>query len=70
MLNDKILLEFGIDRGMTHAEFYITSNSPVFGELAIRPFGGYYMPLITKVYGFDAWGRLMFNLNVVKNPWI
>jgi biotin carboxylase len=54
-LNDKILLEFGINRGMTHSEFYLTANGPLFGELAIRPPGGYYMPLISHVYGFDAW---------------
>ena len=55
VLNDKIIEEFGVDRGMTHAEFYLTKDGPVFGEIAIRPPGGYYMELITKVYGFDSW---------------
>lgn len=53
--NDKILQHLGVDRGVTHAEFYLTKNGPVFGEVAIRPPGGYYMELIQKVYGFDPW---------------
>jgi len=54
-LNDRVIEHFGVDRGMTHSEFYLTKNGPVFGEIAIRPPGGYYMELISKVYGFDAW---------------
>lgn len=54
-LNDKVLDGFGVDRGVTHAEFYLTKSGPVFGEIAIRPPGGYYMDLIQKVYGFDPW---------------
>lgn len=54
-LNDKVIEHFGVDRGMTHAEFYITDHGPVFGEIAIRPPGGYYMELIERVYGFDSW---------------
>ncbi|MFT6544182.1 MAG: biotin carboxylase, partial [Bacteriovoracaceae bacterium] len=54
-LNDEIIRKFGVDRGMTHAEFYLTKDGPVFGEIAIRPPGGYYMELIQKVYGFDSW---------------
>ena len=54
-INDQVIKHFGLDRGMTHAEFYLTRNGPVFGEIAIRPPGGYYMELIEKVYGFDPW---------------
>jgi biotin carboxylase len=54
-LNDKVVKDFGVDRGMTHAEFYLTDDGPVFGEIAIRPPGGYYMELISKTYGFNAW---------------
>jgi hypothetical protein len=60
-LNDKVVKDFGVDRGMTHAEFYLTDDGPVFGEIAIRPPGGYYMELISKTYGFDAW-ELYINL--------
>ena len=54
-LNDKVIKEFGVDNGMTHAEFYLTDDGPVFGEIAIRPPGGYYMDLIKRVYGFNSW---------------
>ncbi len=61
-INDKVIEKFGVDRGMTHAEFYLTQNGPVFGEIAIRPPGGYYMDLIQKVYGFNSW-QLYINLS-------
>ncbi len=54
-LNDAVIKDFGLDRGMTHAEFYITPKGPLFGEIAVRPPGGYYMELIQRVYGFDPW---------------
>ena len=54
-LNDKLITHFGLDSGMTHAEFYLTDNGPLFGEIALRPPGGYLMNLIEKVYGFDPW---------------
>ena len=54
-LNDKVIKHFKLDRGVTHSEFYLTKDGPVFGEIAVRPPGGYYMELIQKVYGFDAW---------------
>ncbi|MFT6270043.1 MAG: biotin carboxylase [Alphaproteobacteria bacterium] len=54
-LNERVIKHFKLDAGMTHAEFYLTKNGPVFGEIAVRPPGGYYMELIQRVYGFDAW---------------
>lgn len=54
-LNESVIKHFKLNRGMTHAEFYLTKSGPVFGEIAVRPPGGYYMELIQKVYGFDAW---------------
>jgi biotin carboxylase len=54
-VNDLVIEKFGVDRGVTHAEFYLTKNGPIFGEIAIRPPGGYYMDLINKVYSFDSW---------------
>lgn len=53
-LNDKVIESFGIERGLTHAEFYLTANEPVFGEIAVRPPGGYYMELIERAYRFDT----------------
>lgn len=66
-MNNEIVRSFGVDRGMTHAEFYITDRGPVFGEIAIRPPGGYYMNLITKTYGFDAW-KAYVQLSCGKDP--
>lgn len=54
-LNEKVIKHFKLSAGMTHAEFYLTKKGPVFGEIAVRPPGGYYMELIQKVYGFDPW---------------
>jgi predicted ATP-grasp superfamily ATP-dependent carboligase len=54
-LNRRIIEHFGIDRGLTHAEFYLTADGPLFGEIAMRPPGGYFMNLIEKSYRFDPW---------------
>lgn len=48
----------GITDGMTHAEVFLTSSGPVFGEVALRPPGGRIMPLIEAAYGFDPWRAL------------
>ncbi len=72
-INDKVIEKFGVDRGMTHAEFYLTKNGPIFGEIAIRPPGGYYMELIKKVYEFDSWKEYVnlcceMSVSVNENP--
>ncbi|MCB0378996.1 MAG: ATP-grasp domain-containing protein [Bdellovibrionales bacterium] len=54
-LNRKVISAMGIRWGMTHLEFYITQDKVLFGEIAIRPPGGYIMELIKKVYDFDPW---------------
>ncbi len=54
-INDQVIKGFGVKNGMTHAEFYITKNGPTFGEMAVRPPGGYYMELIEYAYGFNPW---------------
>ena len=40
---------------MTHLECYLTKKGLLFGEIALRPPGGYLMNLIKIVYGFDPW---------------
>lgn len=55
LINDRALEVFEVENGMTHAEFYLTKNGPLFGEMAIRPPGGYYMELIEQAYAFDPW---------------
>ena len=54
-INDEVIKAFEVQNGMTHAEFYLTKSGPLFGEIAIRPPGGYYMELIEKAYGFNPW---------------
>ncbi|MFT5756992.1 MAG: putative ATP-grasp superfamily ATP-dependent carboligase [Alteromonadaceae bacterium] len=54
-INDQVIKGFGVKNGMTHAEFYLTKDGPVFGEMAVRPPGGYYMELIEYAYGFNPW---------------
>ena len=54
-INDRVIRAFGVENGMTHAEFYLSSKGPIFGEMAVRPPGGYYMELIEEAYGFDTW---------------
>lgn len=66
-MNDLVIRHFGLDRGMTHAEFYLTENGPLFGEIAARPPGGYYMELIERVYGFDPW-KAYVQLSCEQNP--
>lgn len=54
-INDQVIKGFGVKNGMTHAEFYLTKTGLVFGEMAVRPPGGYYMELIQYAYGFNPW---------------
>ena len=55
LINNRALEVFEVENGMTHAEFYLTKEGPLFGEMAIRPPGGYYMELIEQAYKFDPW---------------
>jgi len=54
-LNRRVLDALNISWGMTHAEFYLTHRGPLFGEIALRPPGGYIMELLRLAWGFDAW---------------
>ncbi len=58
-LNQRVINSFQIQRGMTHLELFLTSGGPVFGEIALRPPGGYLMDLIERSYGFDPWQCLL-----------
>lgn len=53
--NRHIIDIFQIENGMTHLEIYLTQQGIVFGEIAIRPPGGYIMELLEIAYGFNAW---------------
>lgn len=55
-LNKTIIRLFNIENGMTHLEIYVTAQGEIlFGEIALRPPGGYIMDLLEYSYGFDAW---------------
>jgi predicted ATP-grasp superfamily ATP-dependent carboligase len=66
-LNRQIIEHFGIDRGLTHAEFYLTKHGPLFGEIAMRPPGGYFMNLLEKSYRFDPW-EAFIQVELDENP--
>ncbi len=58
-LNRKVIHGLDIQWGITHLEAYLTPKGPLFGEIALRPPGGYIMDLMSKAYEFDAWKSLV-----------
>ncbi|MEZ4749425.1 MAG: ATP-grasp domain-containing protein [Bdellovibrionota bacterium] len=54
-LNTQVIEALKIQWGITHLEVYLSDSGALFGEIALRPPGGYIMELITKAYGFNAW---------------
>ena len=49
----------GIAWGMTHLEVYLTENGPLFGEIALRPPGGYIMNAISHAWDFNPWAAFV-----------
>jgi hypothetical protein len=54
-VNHRVVEALDITWGMTHAEFYRTPAGVLFGEIALRPPGGYLMDLIELSWRFDPW---------------
>jgi hypothetical protein len=54
-LNMKVIKTMNIKWGLTHLEYYRKPNGLLFGEIALRPPGGYIMELIKCAYDFDPW---------------
>lgn len=54
-VNKKVVDALGIEFGMTHLEVYFNQDHVLFGEIALRPPGGYIMDLIKKSYHFNPW---------------
>lgn len=54
-LNQKVVKSMNIKWGMSHMEFYITKEGILFGEIALRPPGGYIMNGIKEAYDFNPW---------------
>ncbi|NND66425.1 MAG: ATP-grasp domain-containing protein [Halioglobus sp.] len=55
LLNREVIKAMNIKWGLTHLEYYRKPGSLLFGEIALRPPGGYIMELIRGAYDFDPW---------------
>lgn len=53
--NATTLKKLKINWGLTHLEFYRHKNGTLFGEVALRPPGGYIMKLLKAAYDFNPW---------------
>ena len=60
-LNRQVLNALDIRWGITHAEYYLADDQIYFGEIAVRPPGGYIMDLISLAHNFDAWKAFVDN---------
>ena len=58
-LNRRVIEALAIRWGMTHLEVYLTEAGPLFGEIALRPPGGYIMEMLPLAYDFDAWDAFL-----------
>ena len=58
-LNERVIAALGITWGMTHLEVYLTKNGPLFGEIALRPPGGYIMNAISHAWDFNPWAAFV-----------
>jgi len=54
-LNRRAIEGLRVDWGITHVEMYLAEDGPLFGEIALRPPGGYIMELLELAWGFSAW---------------
>lgn len=54
-LNERVISALGIAWGMTHLEVYLTKKGPLFGEIALRPPGGYIMNALSHAWEFNPW---------------
>jgi hypothetical protein len=58
-LNERVISALGIVWGMTHLEVYLTTRGPLFGEIALRPPGGYIMNAISHAWDFNPWAAFV-----------
>jgi biotin carboxylase len=54
-LNSRVIESLHIKWGLTHLEYYLTKDGILFGEVALRPPGGYIMDTLELVYGQSFW---------------
>lgn len=71
-INSQIMTGFGFERGVTHAEFYLTRDGEVyFGEVGARVGGAYIVPMLEKACGLniaDEWARIEIDHNYMPSP--
>ena len=60
-INVAVIAALKLEWGLTHAEFYWNDKQVLFGEIALRPPGGYIMECIGLAYNFDAWEAFVAN---------
>jgi hypothetical protein len=58
-LNRRVIEALRIRWGITHLEVYLTADGLLFGEIALRPPGGYIMNAMQHAYAFDPWAALV-----------
>lgn len=59
-LNQNVLKALKVKWGITHLEYYIDQNKNIFfGEIALRPPGGYLMEILPFVYGKNYWEKFI-----------
>lgn len=58
-LNARVIQALRIQWGITHLEVYLTKQGPLFGEIALRPPGGYIMNALKYAYGFNPWEAMV-----------
>ncbi len=58
-LNRRVIEALKINWGITHLEVYLTDEGLLFGEIALRPPGGYIMNTLQQTYGFDPWAAMV-----------
>ena len=58
-LNESVIGALKIKWGMTHLEFYRTKEGLLFGEIALRPPGGYIMDALEIAYDHNIWDLLV-----------
>jgi hypothetical protein len=58
-LNRRVIEALKINWGITHLEVYLAGDGLLFGEIALRPPGGYIMNAMQHAWGFDPWAALL-----------
>ena len=66
-LNQRVIESLKIQWGMTHLEFYLKKDGLLFGEIALRPPGGYIMELLEIAYHRNFW-ELFVQIELGMNP--